>query len=193
MSRPKKRMENGRLTAEAAGIVVEMLREGVVKGELKWMSGRITSHTFEEELDADGDMPYLIGDYWVCHNLSWSGDTLVGFVSKTDRKEFKRRWRERYPKEVKPETQVETKSESETELTYPLFAKSRGNGAIILFTSVETGVCVKAKGSTSYERWADAWVDATDTNHWQHLTFAEAEAEIFGRLRRELEPKAETV
>lgn len=139
---------------------------------------------FDEMLDdcyGEGTaMPYCVGGYWLYRDLSWSTDALVGFASKTDRKEFKRRWRERYPKEVKPETQVETKNESEIKLTYPLFAKSNVNGAIILFTSVETGVCVKAKGSTSYERWVDAWVDATDTNHWQHLTFAEAQVEIFG-------------
>lgn len=180
MSRPRKRTKNGRLSKEAAEIVIEMLREGVVKGELKWMSGRITSHTFEEDLDADDDMPYLIGDYWVYHNLSWSDDTLVGFVSKTDRKEFKRRWRERYPKE----TQVETKSKSEIELTYPLFAKSQTNGAIILFTSQKTGICVvKGVRGNWYEEWSDRWASAVDIDHWQHLTFAEAEAEIFGERK----------
>lgn len=193
MSRPKKRTENGRLTAEAAEIVVEMLRECEVQGDLKWLSGRHTPPTFERDKSTATNMPYFIGGYWVYRDLSWSSDALVGFTRKADRKEFKRRWNERYPKEVKSETQVETMRESETKLTYPLFAKSRTNGAVILFTSIETGVCVKAKGSTSYERWADAWVDVDDTDHWQHLTFAEAEAEIFGRLRREPKPKAETV
>lgn len=124
MSRPKKCTETGRLTAEAAEIVVEMLRAGVVQGNLKWLSGRQTPPTFERDRSTATTMPYLIGGYWVHRDLSWSVDALVGFTRKADRKEFKRRWRERYPKEVKPETQVETKSESETEPTYPLFAKS---------------------------------------------------------------------
>ena len=180
MSRPKKRTKNGRLTKEAAEIVVEMLREEVVQGDLKWLSGGQTPPTFEEDEDGSVSMPYLIGDYWLYRDLSWGAKAVVGFVNKADRKEFKRRWRERYPKEAKPETQVETKRESEIELTYPLFVKSKKNGAIILFTSVETGVCVKAGGTTPYEHWGTNWIDATDTNHWQYLTFAEAEAEIFG-------------
>ena len=181
MSRPKKRTETGRLTAEAAEIVVEMLREGVVQGDLKWSSGRQTPPTVEEDEGEGTSMPYFIGGYWLYRDLSWSADALVGFASKTDRKEFKRRWRERYPKEVRPETQVETKSESEIKLTYPLFAKSRTNGAIILFTSRKAGVCLfKGVSDNRYAEWADIWVSATDTNHWQHLTFAEAQTEIFG-------------
>lgn len=181
MSRPKKRTETGRLTAEAAEIVVEMLREGVVQGDLKWLSGRQTPPTFERGRSTATTMPYLIGGYWVHHDLSWSIDALVGFASKTDRKEFKRRWKERYPKEVKPEIKVETHSESEIELTYPLFAKSRTNGTIILFTSQKTGICVfKGMSGNRYAEWFDSWVNATDTNHWQYLTFAEAQVEIFG-------------
>lgn len=122
----------------------------------------------------------LSSSYWVCHNLSWSGDTLVGFVSKTDRKEFKRRWRERYPKE----TQVETHSESEIELTYQLFAKSKKNGIVILFTSKDRGICVKSDWSVhALGECHNNWVHATDTDQWQHLTFAEAEAEIFGEKK----------
>ena len=103
------------------------------------------------------------------------------FELESDRKEFKRRWRERYPKEAKPGIQVETHSESEIELTYPLFAKSRTNGGIILFTSRKTGVCVfKGVSGNRYAEWFDSRVNATDTNHWQYLTFAEAQAEIFG-------------
>ena len=181
MSRPKKRTETGRLTKEAAEIVVEMLREGVVQGDLKWLSGRLTPPTFERDRSAATDMPYFIGGYWVHRDLSWSGDALVGFTRKADRKEFKRRWRERYPKEEKPETQVETHGESEIKLTYPLFAKSRANGAIILFTSQNTGVCLfNGVGSNRYAEWDDAWWNAADTDHWQYLTFAEAQAEIFG-------------
>ena len=181
MSRPKKRTETGRLTTEAAEIVVEMLREGVVQGDLKWLSGRPTPPTFEEDEGEGTAMPYCVGGYWLYRDLSWSTDALVGFASKADRKEFKRRWRERYPKEAKPETQVETHSESEIKLTYPLFAKSNSNGAIILFTSQNTGVCLfKGAGSNWYAEWDDAWWNAADTDHWQHLTFAEAQAEIFG-------------
>ena len=66
-------------------------------------------------------------------------------------------------------------------LTYPLFAKAKPNGAIILFTSETVGVCVAA--GTSANEYGDSLtclVRATDTDHWQHLTFTEAEAEIFG-------------
>ena len=106
---------------------------------------------------------------------------IVGFDGKADRKEFKRRWRERYPKEAKPETQVETHSESEIKLTYPLFAKARENGAIILFTSIDTGICVvTGEGNDYYGEFSKGWIKATDTDQWQHLTFAEAETEIFG-------------
>ena len=178
-------------------IIIEMLEGGVVQGKLRQADWCELDPEFYRD-DLACRSPYQIGGVWYTETLTYYSSgadrrDIIGFTKNPDRKEFKRRWRERYPKEAKPETQVKTHSESEIKLTYPLFAKSRFNGAIILFTSVETGVCVKANGNTSYERWADAWVDATDTNHWQHLTFAEAEAEIFGRLRREPEPKAETV
>ena len=184
MSRPKKRTENGRLTREAVEIIIEMLEEGVVQGELRQADWCELDPEFYRD-DLACRSPYQIGGVWYTETLTYYSSgadrrDIIGFTKKPDRKEFKRRWRERYPKEVKSETQVETKSKSETKLTYPLFAKSRGNGAIILFTSVETGVCVKAGGNTPYERWADAWVDGDDTDHWQYLTFAEAEAEIFG-------------
>lgn len=187
MSRPKKRTESGRLTKEAAEIVIEMLREGVVKGPMRQAYGCTLAPTFSQDI-SDDRYPYTIGDIWFTGTLTYYPDSedprdIVGFDNKADRKEFKRRWRERYPEDAKPETQVETKSESETKLTYPLFAKSRINGAIILFTSVETGVCVKAKGNTPYERWVDTWVDVDDTDHWQHLTFAEAQVEIFGEKK----------
>ena len=184
MSRPKKRTESGRLTKEAAEIVVEMLREGAVQGNLKWLSGVQTPPTFERDRNTATDMPYFIGGYWVYRDLSWSSDALVGFTRKADRKEFERRWNERYPKEMKPET----------ELTYPLFAKSITNDAIILFTSADTGICVATgESGDSYGEFSDSWINVTNTNRWQHLTFAEAETEIFGRLRREPKPKAETV
>lgn len=184
MSRPKKRTKNGRLTREAVEIVLEMLKEGGIQGKLRQAEGCELDPEFYRDY-ADERYPYRVGDLWYTETLTYYSSRedprdIVGFDNKADRKEFKRRWRERYPKDVKPETQVEAKSESEIKLTYPLFAKSRGNGAIILFTSVETGVCVKAGGNTPYERWADAWVDVDDTDHWQHLTFAEAQVEIFG-------------
>ena len=82
------------------------------------------------------------------------------------------------------QTQVETHSESEIELTYPLFAKSRTNGTIILFTSQKTGICVfKGMSGNRHEEWFDSWVSAADIGHWQYLTFAEAEAEIFGEKK----------
>lgn len=184
MSRPKKRTESGRLTREAAEIVIEMLEEGVVQGKLLLRDRQDLDPKFYQD-DPDTRYPYQVGGLWYTDTLTSypsSADPrdIVGFANKADRKEFKRRWRERYPKEAKPETKVETKSESKTKLTYPLFAKSRENGAIILFTSVETGVCVKANGTTPYEYWAVKWIDVDDTDHWQHLTFAEAETEIFG-------------
>lgn len=188
MSRPKKRTKTGRLTKEAAAIVIEMIKEGVVIGGLKTFGIGVIPAEFEKDLSGNPRdfQPYFISDAgWFTRRLTFEGvvsrpEDVHRFELESDRKEFKRRWRERYPKEVKPETQVEIHSESEIKLTYPLFAKSRTNGAIILFTSVETGVCVKAKGNTPYERWADSWVDVDDTDHWQHLTFAEAESEIFG-------------
>lgn len=186
MSRPKKRTETGRLTAEATEIVVEMLREGVVQGRLRQANdGSTIALTFSQDI-SDDRYPYEIGGIWFARTLTYypgSEDPrdIVGFDNKADRKEFKRRWRERYPKEAEPETQVETKSESEIELVYPLFAKSRTNGGIILFTSRKTGVCVfKGVSGNRYAEWADVWVSATDTNHWQYLTFAEAQVEIFG-------------
>lgn len=185
MSRPKKRTETGRLAAEAAEIVVEMLKEGVVQGLVRQVNGGTLAPTFSQDI-WDDRYPYEIGDIWFARTLTYYPDSedprdIVGFDNKADRKEFKRRWRERYPKETKPEAQVETKRESEIELTYPLFAQSRTNGAVILFTSQKTGVCLfKGVSDNRYADWAEVWVSATDTNHWQHLTFAEAQVEIFG-------------
>ena len=188
MSRPKKRTKNGRLSKKAAEIVIEMLEEGVVKGKLRQVEGCKLGPEFYWDY-ADEQYPYRVGDLWYTETLTYYSSRedprdIVGFDNKADRKEFKRRWRERYPKEVKPETQVETKSESETELTYPLFAKSRVNGSIILFTSRHTGVCVATgENSSRYREYDECWVRATNTDHWQHLTFAEAESEIFGEKK----------
>lgn len=185
MSRPKKRTKTGRLTKEAAEIVVEMLKEGVVQGLVRQARGCTLAPTFAQDI-SDDRYPYEIDDLWFTRALTYYPSSedprdIVGFDNKADRKEFKRRWKERYPKEVKPETQVETKSESETELTYPLFAKSRINGAIILFTSINAGICVATGESvTSYGEFGEYWVRSTNTDHWQYLTFAEAESEIFG-------------
>lgn len=100
---------------------------------------------------------------------------MVDFISRTDRKEFKRRWKERYPK-VKSETETEIKSEDKPKLTYPLFVKSKVNEDIFFLTSVKEGV----KLTSTEPDWDNNWIPATNTNHWQHLTFAEAEAELFG-------------
>lgn len=179
MSRPKKRTITGRLTKEAAEIIIKMLEEGVVQGDLEWLSGKQTPPTFAIDRNTAGNMPYFIGGYFVYRDLSWDDDTIIGFARKADRKEFKRRWNERYPKETKPETKVETKSE--TKLTYPLFAKYKVDGSIILFTSKNAGICLfDGAGNGRYEEWDYVWHGATDTDHWQHLSFAEAEAEIFG-------------
>ena len=184
MSRPKKRTITGLLTKEAAEIIIKMLEEGVVQGDLEWLSGKQTHPTFAIDRNTAGNMPYFIGGYFVYRDLSWDDDTIIGFTRKADRKEFKRRWRERYPKETKPETKVETKSESETELTYPLFAKAKKNGAVVLFTSESKGVCVKSGMSLcSIGACIKNWIKATDTDHWQHLTLAQAEAEIFGEKK----------
>ena len=184
MSRPKKRTESGRLTKEAAEIVVEMLKEGVVQGLVRQARGCTLAPTFAQDI-SDDRYPYEIDDLWFTRALTYYPSSedprdIVGFENKADRKEFKRRWRERYPKEVKPETQVETHSESEIKLTYPLFAKSKKNGIVILFTSTDRGICVKSGWSVHpLGECRNNWVHATDKD-WMHLTFAEAEAEIFG-------------
>lgn len=170
----KKRTDNGRFTKEAAAIVIEMLKEGAVQGKMRLACGRAISHEFEYDAQ-DSKYPYNIGDTWYMSDLLYAASTgahsldIIGFVDKADRKEFKRRWRERYSQEVKPA------------LTYPLFAKAKPNGAIILFTSETTGVCVAVGSSTcNYAQSNKYWVKATNTDHWQYLTFAEAEAELFG-------------
>lgn len=189
MSRPKKRTETGRLTKEAAEIVIEMIKEGVIEGGLETFGVGVIPAEFEKDLSGDPSdfQPYFISDAgWFTRRLTFGGlvsrpEDVRRFKLKSDRKEFKHRWKERYPKETESETQVETKSESETKLTYPLFAKSRTNGGVILFTSQKTGVCLfKGASGNRYAEWAEVWVSATDTNHWQHLTFAEAQVEIFG-------------
>lgn len=188
MNIPKKRTKTGRLTREAAEIVVEMLQEGVVKGRMRQAHECTLAPTFSQDI-SDDRYPYEIDDIWFARTLTYYPDSedprdIVGFDNKADSKEFKRRWDERYPKETKPETQVETKSESETKLTYPLFAKSRINGAIILFTSINTGICVATGESvTSYGEFGECWVRATNPDHWQYLTFAEAQVEIFGEKK----------
>jgi len=199
MSRPKKRTETGRLTKVAAAIVIEMIKEGVVEGGLETFGIGVIPAEFEKDWSSNpvDFQPYFIsGAGWFTRRLTFAGvvsrpEDVRRFELESDRKEFKRRWRERYPKEAKPETQVETHSESETqvethseseiELTYPLFAKSRTNGAIILFTSQNTGVCLfNGVSGTRDAKWADIWWNADDIGHWQHLTFAEAQVEIFG-------------
>ena len=188
MSRPKKRTKNGRLTREAAEIVIEMLKEGAVQGKLLLENGREYDLEFYQD-DTDDQYPYRIGGVWYTGTLNYyryrdDPRDIIGFTRKADREEFKRRWLERYPNETKPETQVETPNESETELTYPLFAKSRINGAIILFTSINAGICVATGESvTSYGEFGEYWVRSTNPDHWQYLTFAEAEAEIFGEKK----------
>ncbi len=192
MSRPKKRTKTGRLTKEAAEIVIEMINEGVVEGGLETFGAGVIPAKFAKDLSGNPSdfQPYFIPDAgWFSRRLTFDGlvsrpEDVRHFELESDRKEFKRRWRERYPKEVEPETQVETHRESETKLTYPLFAKSMLNGAIILFTSINTGICVATRESvTCYGEFDECWVRATNTDHWQHLTFAEAEAEIFGEKK----------
>lgn len=168
----KKRTETGRFTKEAAAIVVEMLKDDVVKGKLRTAGGGEVSSVFGQDL-SNIKYPYRIGWLTYTMTLQYYKDCdyhhdIVGFTDKADRKEFKRRWRARYVQKTKPA------------LTYPLFAKAKPNGAIILFISETVGVCV-AVGSSAcgYGQSSQAWVKATDTDQWQHLTFAEAEAEIF--------------
>lgn len=188
MSRPKKRTKNGRLTKEAAAIVIEMIKEGVIEGGLETFGIGVIPAEFERDLSGDPHdfQPYFISDAgWFTRRLTFEGlvsrpEDVRRFELKSARKEFKRRWNERYPKEAKPETQVEAKSESEIELTYPLFAKSKKNGIVILFTSTDRGICVKSSWSVHpLGECRNNWVHATDKD-WMHLTFAEAEAEIFG-------------
>lgn len=40
---------------------------------------------------------------------------------------------------------------------------------------------VEAREFAKEKKQQGYWVKATNTAHWQHLTFAEAEAELFGR------------
>ena len=185
MSRPKKRTKNGRLTREVVEIIIEMLEGGVVQGKLRQADWCELGPEFYRD-DPGAVRPYRIGGLWYTEALTvypYREDSrdIIGFTRKADRKEFKRRWRERYPKEAEPETQVETKSESEIKLTYPLFAKSKKNGIVILFTFKDRGICVKSDWSVhALGECHNNWVHATDTDQWQHLTFAEAESEIFG-------------
>ena len=192
MSRPKKRTKTGRLTKESAEIVIEMIKEGVIEGGLETFGIGVIPAEFEKDLSGDPSdfQQYFISDAgWFTRRLTFGGlvsrpEDVRRFELKSDRKEFKHRWKERYPKETESETQVETKSESEIELTYPLFAKARKSGAIILFTSIDTGIRVATGESTDrYGEFNECWIRATDTNHWQHLTFAEAEAEILGEKK----------
>ncbi len=188
MNRLKKRTENGRLTREAVEIIIEMLEEGVVQGKLRQAGWCELDPEFYWD-DLACRSPYQIVGVWYTETLTYYSSgadrrDIIGFTKKADRKEFKRRWNERYPKEMEPETKVEIPSESKTKLTYPLFAKSKNSGAIILFTSQNAGVCVvKGDNNNRYGGWDDTWWMATDTDHWQHLTFAEAEAEIFGEKK----------
>lgn len=179
MSQPKKRNKYGRYTKEAADIIVEMLKKGVVQGKLVLTNGTIRETSIHEDI-TDLQYPYQIGGYWYTRTLNYAASVnehvldIVDFVSKADRKEFKRRWKERYPK-VKSEVQV--KDKDEPEVIYPLFVKSKASADIFLFTSLREAVKLTNNGGTS---WSTTWIAATDTNHWQHLTFAEAKAELFG-------------
>nr|DAK40187.1 MAG TPA: hypothetical protein [Caudoviricetes sp.] len=172
----KKRNKTGRFTKEAAAIVVEMLKDDAVKGKLRTAGGGEVSSVFGQDL-SNIKYPYRIGWLTYTMTLQYYKDRdyhhdIVGFTDKADRKEFKRRWRARYPKGVK----------TNIELTYPLFAKSKLNAAVFLFTSERDGVCVRKSdsGGNLPGQVLSCLVKATDTAHWQHLTFAEAEAEIFG-------------
>nr|DAI43059.1 MAG TPA: hypothetical protein [Caudoviricetes sp.] len=178
----KKRTENGRFTKEAAEIVIAMLKEGVIQGTLCLGNEGVIIPDFYQD-NNDEERPYKIGGRWYTPTLTYplfeySELDIVDFTDKSDREEFKRRWKERYPKKMK--------SESKSELTYPLFAKSKKNGIIILFTSEYTGICVVGGkgtgiGVTQYATYSECWLNATDTEHWQHLSFAEVEAEIFNK------------
>ena len=71
MSRPKKRTETGRLTAEATEIVVEMLREGVVQGRLRQANdGSTIALTFSQDI-SDDRYPYEIGGIWFARTLTY--------------------------------------------------------------------------------------------------------------------------
>ena len=53
MSRPKKRTENGRLTKEAAEIIIEMIKEGVVEGGLKTFGAGVVAAKFKKDVSSD--------------------------------------------------------------------------------------------------------------------------------------------
>lgn len=107
MSRPKKRTKSGRLTKEAAEIIIEMIKEGVVQGKLRQADWCELDPEFYQD-DQDNRYPYKIGGVWYAKTLTYYHSSedhrdIIGFTRKADRKKFKRRWRERYPKETKPE------------------------------------------------------------------------------------------
>lgn len=102
MSRPKKRTESGRLTKEAAEIVIEMLEEGVVQGKLLLFVGCEIYPEFYRDSSSD-QYPYRIWGLWYTDILTYYSThedfrDIIGFTWKADRKEFERRWNERYPK-----------------------------------------------------------------------------------------------
>lgn len=102
MSRPKKRTESGRLTKEAAEIVIEMLEEGVVQGKLLLFVGCEIYPEFYRDSSSD-QYPYRIWGLWYTNILTYYSThedfrDIIGFTWEADRKEFERRWNERYPK-----------------------------------------------------------------------------------------------
>lgn len=62
MNQPKKRNKYGRYTKEAADIIVEMLKEGVVQGKLLLANGTIRETSIHEDI-TDYQYPYQIEGY----------------------------------------------------------------------------------------------------------------------------------
>lgn len=60
MNQPKKRNKYGRFTKEAADIIVEMLKEGIMYGNLLLANGETRKPAFQEDT-SDNQYPYQIG------------------------------------------------------------------------------------------------------------------------------------
>lgn len=90
--------ENGQFTEEAAKIVFDMLIDDAVEGGLLMRSGRIIERDdFAVSEASYSDFPYRVNGSAYSLTLGfYANETahsdIVGFVTKADRKEFKRRW-----------------------------------------------------------------------------------------------------
>lgn len=97
--------KHGRFTKKAAKIVVKLLREGKLKGELiRAGSGKLAA-TIKFDDSPNTTYPYLIGGYWYTEKLRyWNHEAtddsdIVGFDSEEDKELFERKFNEKYNKD----------------------------------------------------------------------------------------------